>query len=307
MKVVPRPRPDVPALVFSLPRERLRADFPEARAADLPGNWTMAATPATLQDANVALSSGQLLPYFQPVVSVADPQCVIAAEALLRWHHPRQGVLRASQFLSVVEEADLLVDADVMTARATVSELERLDAGHRHLARAWVNASVADIFSDRFGEMVGWLVGHAGLGSHRLGIEVPEIALSINETAVRRRLAALRNCGVAIGVDRFGAETKIISGRLPLDAISIDPLLTERLPSDPAARRRLSAVIGFAHGEGIEVTAKGVETWAPFEVLQDVGCDGAQGFLFGDAAPASALQQSMPMGDACALACTWLG
>jgi EAL domain-containing protein (putative c-di-GMP-specific phosphodiesterase class I) len=230
---------------------------------------------------------------------------LLGAEALLRWHHPQRGVLAAAEFLRFVEEAELLADVDLATAERLAMELSRLDRAGRRVDRLWLNVSVSELFSDQFLEEVASVAERAGLGRRRMGLEVPGVVFSIDETPVKRRLAMARRLGVAVAVDHFGPglSPRYAWGE-PVDVIKVDRSLIERVDHAIPPWRVVAAIVELAHSSGATVVVQGVERSSQVGIIRDLGCDGAQGYFFGKPVPIGELAgvtgPELP-------ACTWWG
>jgi EAL domain-containing protein (putative c-di-GMP-specific phosphodiesterase class I) len=283
-----------PRLVEMAPGEEARHEDPWALSSGSP-----------VDEVRVAARCGQFRPYVQPVVDMQRDHRVVGAESLLRWHHPQRGVLAAGQFLHLVEEAELLADVDLATAEHLAADMSRLDRTGQSIERVWLNVSVSELFSDRFLETVASVVERAGLGGKRIGLEVPEVVFSIDETPVKRRLSVVRRLGVAVAIDHFGRALQLRHlGAEPFDVVKIDRSLIQRADQDRVPRQVASAVVELGHASGAEVVAEGVERKSQVDVLQDLGVDGAQGYLFGRAVPISELLGPEEPGPP---PCIWLG
>ena len=171
--------------------------------------------------------------------------------------------------------------------------------------RLWLNVSISELFSDQFLETVASVAERAGLGGRRMGLEVPEVVLSTDETPVKRRLAMAHRLGVAVAIDHFGLglSLRYLWGEL-FDVIKVDPSLIERIDKASPPWRVVAAMVELAHSSGAAVVAQGVERPGQVSTLRDLGCDGAQGYFYGRPVPIGELVvvtgPELP-------ACTWWG
>jgi len=257
------------------------------------GPWGQAARSrlALLDDIRAAARAGQFRPYAQPIVGLQGPAPqLVAAESLLRWQHPQRGLLAAGEFLHLVEAAELLPEVDLATAGHLAAEVSVLDRAGRRVGRLWLNITVSELFDDAFVAGVASVAERAGLGAGRIGVEVPEVVLSINEAPLRHRLEDLRERGVAVAIDHCGSALRLLRlDVVPFDVVKLDRLLVDRVHREPLARRVVSALVELGHHEGAAVIAEGVEHQDQLQALGELGCDGAQGYLLGGPQPLTTL------------------
>jgi EAL domain-containing protein (putative c-di-GMP-specific phosphodiesterase class I) len=251
-----------------------------SQAQEIPG-------PALEQDVRAAIRSGQLRAYVQPLVDMHEPQRVVAAESLLRWQHPRYGVLAASQFLHMVERAGLLAEVDLATVAQVTADLSALGEAGRQLGRIWVNISREELFADQFLSAVVEAAERAGLTAGRVGMEIGELVMHADLERLNQQLARVRRLGVAIAVDHVGLDPSLPFelSQVPLDAVILDRSLIEQIDQTGMVRRTVAAIVALAHVAGAAVVAKGVERLTQMSALQEVGCDRAQGYLLGRPVP----------------------
>ena len=259
---------------------------PDGGLVEVPSEGPDALGPG-VGEVRAAARSGQLRPYFQAVVDMKDNPSVLGAESLLRWHHPRWGVLAAAQFLHLVEQAGLLVEVDLASVEQLATDLSRLGDAGRCLDRVWLNVSRGELFADSFLKAVASAAQRVGVRGSRVGVEIPEGVLSADSTAVSQRLARVRALGVGVTIDHFGLGLGMSAdlGGVPFDAVKLDRSLIERIDHSDATRRAVAAAVSMAHASGAAVIAEGVERHSQFYTLREIGCDGAQGYLFGKAVP----------------------
>ena len=249
---------------------------------------------------------GQMRSYVQPVIDLCETSRVVGGESLLRWHHPSRGVLVAADFLHLLDDAKMLVDIDLAAWEQMASDLGRLDPfGHR-LARLWLNVSAAELGTARYLDQVLTAAGQAGIHGSRIGIEIPEAVVTADEGAVTERLTAFRQRGVAVAIDHFGLHPSLLHrlGGFPADSVKLDRTLTGRIDGNATTRMFVATVIDLAHAAGLTVVAEGVERTRQVALLRELGCDCAQGYLFGQAVP---LDELPTLTDAEPPPCIWWG
>jgi diguanylate cyclase (GGDEF)-like protein/PAS domain S-box-containing protein len=246
-----------------------------------------AASAALADELRAGLARGELFLLYQPRVDIATHQ-VLGAEALLRWRHPRLGVLSPESFLPHADDSGLLVPIGAWVLREACAQGRRwLDAGIGPLTVA-VNVSARQLRQAQLAEHARAALHESGLPPQALLVELPEAALRQAPEVIEDALAALRATGTRVGVDDFGtgyASLPMLQ-KLSVGAVCIDRSLVAGLPGDNERAGLARALIALARGLAFEVVAKGVETHAQREFLSEAGCRVAQGDLF--APPGSA-------------------
>ena len=246
-------------------------------ASDLVGDLAGALADATDDDG--------LVLHFQPEVDLASG-AVVGMEALIRWQHPRRGLLWPGDFLPLAEQHGLSPRIGEWVLRRGVEELRsweslppRPDGGQRQL---WVNVSAAQLLQPGFVDLVASLIGAAGLSPGTLGIEVTEEAISRAPEPAATLLRELHDLGVATAVDDFGTwySTLATLDDLPIDAVKLDRSFVRGVGSDLDDDTIVASVIRLAHARDKYVVAEGVESWAEGARLCELGCDRAYGYLF---------------------------
>ncbi|WP_199424979.1 EAL domain-containing protein [Actinotalea solisilvae] len=235
-----------------------------------------------------AVGADQLRLFFQPLVGVEATGCAVrGAEALLRWAHPRLGLLAPASFLPLAEETGLITELDLWAVDAACAALADESRAGGTL-RVAVNLSSRTLVDPRLVPAV-----HAALTAH--GIEPSRLHLEVVESSALRDLPGvvdamrrLRELGVRMALDDFGTGYSTLAWlhSLPVDQIKIDRSFVARLHTDPASLAVVRAVLGLAHELGIEVVAEGVEEEAQLAALREAGCGMVQGYLLGRPAPA---------------------
>jgi len=230
-----------------------------------------------------ALEHGELRLVFQPVLDVISGRTV-GAEALVRWQHPRLGLLGPGSFLPLSAETGLGIELDrwvLRTACAALADEQRPD---QHVA---VNLSGRTL---QEAALVGWVrdaLRASGLPAAQLTLEVVESRGLTDLPRLAERLGDLRRLGVRVALDDFGTGYSTLTWlqRLPVDVLKVDRSFTESLGSDPAASGLVRGILHLAAELGLQVVVEGVETQEQLAVLHEVGCRLVQGYLLGRPAP----------------------
>jgi diguanylate cyclase (GGDEF)-like protein/PAS domain S-box-containing protein len=225
-----------------------------------------------------ALENGELTLFYQPRVSVADNR-VTGLEALLRWHHPSQGVLNAPQFVPLAEDAGLYgAIGDWVLHRACAQLRAWQQRGLANL-RIGVNLSLRQFGQEHLIERLREVVHSSGIEAKQLEIEITETVLMRHAERAARLLAQVKDLGVHVVIDDFGTGYSSLGclRRFPIDTVKIDRSLIAQLPNSTEAAAISRAVIGMAHSLSLHVVAEGVETRAQWDFLCTQGCDCVQG------------------------------
>ncbi|MFN4238012.1 MAG: EAL domain-containing protein [Vogesella sp.] len=248
-----------------------------------------------------AIAADVLVPYFQPIVEVASGK-VACVEVLVRW--PQAGSMVApAAFLPVAEAAGLLPGVEQQVRRKAFAALSDWQQAGLSLQLS-LNVSAAEFDSPRFVDELAALVMEAGLQPAMLVLEITEGAVLGNHDAARARMQQLQAAGYRIAIDDFGTGYSSLSylHAYPFDRLKLDRSFVARLSSDERARKVTAAIIAMAHELGLTVIAEGVEEAAQLAMLQDMGCDQAQGFHLYRPLPAGELGVLLQAGAATTLA-----
>lgn len=236
----------------------------------------------TMEDEiRLAIDRSEFELVFQPQIDLNNGG-LVAAEALLRWRHPTDGVRVPGQFFQVAEQTGLIGPLSDWAVEAAVAALGRWYAAGMG-QRLALNIGARQIEDPAFGDRLRRALARAGAPAHMLEIEVNEtIATAIGYGGpLLDTIGQLRREGVTVAVDDFGSGYSNL-GRLrhlPVDRIKLDPVLVREVSTSSASQAVTGAVIAMAHGLGLSVVAEGVEKPEQREVLRVIGCEAGQGLL----------------------------
>ncbi|MDX6678652.1 MAG: hypothetical protein QOE31_2704 [Solirubrobacteraceae bacterium] len=253
------------------------------------------ATEILMCELEAALDAGELELHYQPIIELASGR-VTAMESFLRWHHPRRGPISPAEFLPAAAGGALI---GPLTLYVIERALRDCRAWREHGVDAGVNVNLseANVLDERLPDEVGRLLGQWRIPSGALCLEVTEQAIAADPEHAADILAGLDEMGVRISIDDFGTGYSSLAGLrdLPVCELKIDRSFVSGLLSIDRDAAITRSIIGLAHDLDVRVIAEGVEQAATLEVLRDLGCDGAQGYLF---APALALADLLAWLDA---------
>ncbi len=233
-------------------------------------------------DLREAIERDELELYYQPIVSLHDNK-VTGFEALARWNHRTKGFIPPSAFIPVAEDTGLMTGLGEWALREACAKIAKL-SGDLSLA---VNLSPVQFAAPDLVDVVQRALIMSGLAPQRLELEITESLLLENNEHTLTMLRRLRELGVRIALDDFGTGYSALSylRKFPLDRIKIDRSFVTDITTQSDQVVIVQAVLSIARALGMTVTAEGVETPIQKEFLQSLGCDEAQGFLFGKPVP----------------------
>ena len=243
------------------------------------------------QELRDALSRADIVAWFQPEVDLRTGR-IVGAEALARWCHPERGLLEASKFVPLAEEAGLVFRLDDRIVAAAVEARAALAvAGIADSFRIWCNVSSGQLTRERPTERLADLLTRAGCDPSQIGIEITETAILPDVAAAAREIAIARDLGIKVALDDFGTghSSLTLLRSLPIDRVKIDQTFVRELTRDANDTAIVRSVITLAGDLGLEVVAEGVETPEQSSVLGDLGCRYAQGYLWAKALPVEQL------------------
>lgn len=232
-----------------------------------------------------AFDRGELELFYQPQVRLSD-RSIVGAEALIRWRHPARGLLSPASFLPVLEASDLagrVGEWVIDRACAFAGELMQ----HGKLLRVGVNIFGTQLRDGRLAKVVTRCLQESALPAHQLELEITETTVLGLDGELIGPLRQLRETGVGIAFDDYGTGYASLSllKRYPLTRLKIDREFVQDLETNQGDAAIVRAVLAMAASLGLDVIAEGMETEAQAAILQMLGCQEAQGYLFGKPMP----------------------
>ena len=248
-------------------------------------------------DLRRGLSNQEFLLHYQPQFDATDGR-LVAVEALLRWQHPKRGMVPPNEFIPVAEETGMIIElgAWVTETACTQAKVWR-DAGHCDFILA-VNLSPYQLRTDCTTRLKE-IFRDSGFPAEFFEFEVTETLLVGDDGSSLQQLADIRTeLGLRIAMDDFGTGHSSLSQLklLPIGKLKIDRSFINDLPDDQNDAAIVKAIILMAHTLGLEVVAEGVETEAQQHFLCKSQCDHLQGFLYGRPMPAEAISDLLGRG-----------
>jgi EAL domain-containing protein (putative c-di-GMP-specific phosphodiesterase class I) len=250
---------------------------------------------ATLEaDVREGLLKEQFLLHYQVQVNARGEP--VGSEALVRWQHPKRGLLLPAEFIVLVEETGLIVPLGKWVLQAACHQLaawaDQVQTAHLVLG---VNISARQFRQPDFVAMVFQVLEESGANAQRLKLEVTESLLLDDVEALIIKMNTLKSRGIQFSLDDFGTGYCSLSylKQLPFDEVKIDQSFVQDILTDESDAAIVSTIVTLARSMGLEVIAEGVQTDAQRSFLVQQGCQHYQGFLFGKPVPADMFVQSL--------------
>jgi EAL domain-containing protein (putative c-di-GMP-specific phosphodiesterase class I) len=233
-------------------------------------------------DLRQAVEQKEFCVYYQPIIAL-ETKHLAGFEALVRWNHPRRGVVSPADFVPVAEETGLIVPIGqwvLEEACKKVREWQLASPGHRSLSLS-VNLSGRQVAQPDVVDQIQHALQASNLQPHHLKLEITESVVMENAEAAAHTFKQLRALGVQLSIDDFGTGYSSLSylHRFPLNYLKIDRSFVNRMTSD-GDDAIVRTIATLARNLGMEVIAEGIETEEQYKKLKALGCEFGQGFLF---------------------------
>ncbi|MFO1325816.1 MAG: EAL domain-containing protein [Rubrivivax sp.] len=244
------------------------------------------------RDLRGALERDEFVLHFQPLLALAENR-VTGVETLLRWQHPREGLVMPGDFIGVLESSGLIHAVGRWVLHAACGQMRQwLDRGVP-LRRIAVNVSALQFGrAADFVEVVRSALDASGLPARHLQLELTESMLMADHAAALATLSELRALGVELAIDDFGTGYSSLAylQHFPVQALKIDRSFVAGMLTNDSNRNIVKAIVQLAHSLKLSVTAEGVESMSQREALRALGADHCQGYAIGRPAPPDAIE-----------------
>ena len=240
-----------------------------------------------------AINAGQLRVLYQPYVR---PDGRLAGmEALVRWAHPRRGLVAPADFIPVAEETGMIVALGRFVLHEACEQFATWRRAGYHDLTLSVNLSARELAQPDLPEIVATTLRETGLSADALCLEITETAVMHDPTAAAASLRAINELGVRIAVDDFGTgySSLLYLRRLPVQILKLDRFFIAGLGANGDDEAIVAAVIGMAHALGLRAVAEGVETSQQLGALTAMGCDLIQGYYWSAPVDAAAITEQL--------------
>jgi diguanylate cyclase (GGDEF)-like protein len=249
---------------------------------------------ATETALHIALQRDEFTLFFQPVVDMDEGRCV-GAEALVRWQHPKRGLVQPAEFISLAEETGLIAELGTWVFQEAARQSARWQLDHDEPFLVSVNLSARQLALPDLPDQLAHAVEDTGASPDNLCLEITESVLMDDAESTIAAIERVRELGFRLSIDDFGTGYSSLGylKRFPVDIVKIDRSFVDGLGADSGDTAIVSAVIGLAHALGMRAVAEGVENADQLQALVDLECDEAQGYFFAPPQPADDLRELM--------------
>jgi diguanylate cyclase (GGDEF)-like protein len=232
---------------------------------------------ALARDLDHATERQELMLYYQLQMTLDDGR-ICGAEALMRWKHPKLGMISPAEFIPLAEETEAIIEMGEWALRAACRDA----AEGRIPGTVAVNLSPVQFGREDLAEMIHTILLETGLSPSRLEVEVTESTIMSDQSRGLHILRKLKAMGISVAMDDFGTGYSSLATlhAFPFDKIKLDQSFVKRLPHDAAAAAIVRTVLALGESLRMPVLAEGIETEAQWEFLAREGCAKGQGYLF---------------------------
>jgi diguanylate cyclase (GGDEF)-like protein/PAS domain S-box-containing protein len=234
----------------------------------------------------MARDRGELELHYQPILALGSHE-LHGLEALLRWRHPRLGLVEPDRFVGLAEQSGLIVDIGEWVFAQALADLASWDAAGLPRLRMAINLSLAQFRDPDLVERLADGLASAAIAADRVELELTESVLMHDVESGLEILRRLRELGVGLAVDDFGTGYSSLSylNRFPVQKLKIDRSMVQGVAAERETAAICRSVIGLGHNLGLALVGEGVERTEDLDFLRLHGCDFAQGFHFSPARP----------------------
>ena len=236
-----------------------------------------------IRDLDSALEEEQFKVYYQPKYSIqADKPILSSAEALIRWVHPKLGMISPGAFIPLFEKNGLIGKVDRFVWRKAAEQIAAWKQKYGIKIPVSVNVSRIDIMNEGLTDELKEIVAKAGISPKDYFLEVTESAYTDNQSDIFSIVEGLRKEGFTIEMDDFGTGYSSLNmlTSLPFDVLKLDMVFVRNIHTDARAKKLVEFILDIAKYLNVRIIAEGVECKEQYEILKEMGCDVIQGYYF---------------------------
>lgn len=238
------------------------------------------------RDFSDALSNQQLRLHYQPIYCLRS-QHIVHYEALVRWQHPKKGLLPPSEFLELAEQVNLLIDLEQWVLNQACSDIAQHREAHDQDICVAINMSPNFLTNSDLLQRIDGVLAHYQLPVTSLKLELTETSVLTHHDVALATLTSLREKGIEVALDDFGTGYSSFSllHELPIHTLKLDKSFIDKLLTDSKDYCVVASIIELAHKLKLNIVAEGIETKEQVEKLSALGCDYGQGYYFSRPSP----------------------
>lgn len=236
---------------------------------------------ATINEMRACIRKNELMLLYQPIYDILDNK-VVGTEALVRWNNAKRGCISPMEFIPLAEETGFISDISIWVAQTAFRQNMVWNDIIDEDFKVSINISAVDLKSSDFIEMLKICIDQYGIKGSNIQLEITETAIMTDIERNIQNLTELKNLGVIIALDDFGAGYSSLTylKKLPIDILKMDRMFIQNITNNDDDNEIVKTVIKLAHILNIKVVAEGIETKQQLELLISHGCDMGQGYYF---------------------------
>lgn len=238
-------------------------------------------------DLRQAISKDEFELYYQPIINIKTGE-VSKIEALIRWHHPKRGLVAPDQFIPIAEQSGQIIAISEFVLNQACADLPKLKQHFRSLKRVAINCSARLFQQNNWVKDINDTLQHYGVSTQDLEIEITEsLFIDCRDQTIMKTLMDIRNLGISISLDDFGTGYSSLSylKRMPVDCLKIDKSFVKDVLTHNEEKMLVAGIVNLARNFNLEVVTEGIETREQCQLLAEIGCDLVQGYYFFKPAP----------------------
>lgn len=243
-------------------------------------------------DLRQAIDRDEFRVFYQPQCALPNGE-LIGVEALLRWQHPKKGLLAPFNFIPLAEETGMIVEIDRLMILSAMNELSQWKKANLSPGILSMNLSMVQLAQNDFVDFVKRSLSACDLSAQEIMFEVTETQAMLNPESTITMLNQLHELGIGLAIDDFGTGFSSLAylKRFPVQKIKIDRSFISDIPEDKDDETLTKAIISLSQSLNLSVIAEGVETQAQVDFLNTFGCSEGQGYLFSKPIPGEELRE----------------
>ena len=245
-----------------------------------------------VEEMKMGLIEGEFEVYYQPIINLKSAK-ITAAEALIRWNHPLQGLLTPDKFIRLAKVSGLIIDIGEFVLEQVITQHKKWhDFGFNDIEIS-VNISARELLNYQLSEKLKELFLREEVDPKLFNLDMSESDAMQDMIKTDYEFSMLKEIGVNLSLDHFGIGGSSVQQlqKLPIHTLKVDRIILKDIDKDQYHQETFKAIVVLAHALNMEVVAEGIETRGQFEMLQKLGCDRAQGHIFAKPAPAFEFQE----------------
>jgi len=239
-----------------------------------------------------ALKKDEFEVYYQPIVNAKNKE-VVAAEALIRWNHPKYGLIPPVVFIPLMEKTGFVIELGRYILEEVLKQQKRWELFKFKQIEVSINITLLEIESEGFVENVAKQLQFHQVNPELIKYEITEGSAMISEELTRKQFLALKKLGIPIALDDFGTGYTSFSylKKFPADVLKIDKTLVDYILTNKEDQRIVKAMIELGHNLGVKIVVEGIENKRMYELIASFGCDFMQGYYFSKPLPVFEFQK----------------